>query len=275
LPNVSELDPSLSPLHTFGAELRRHRLIRGMTLDQLGTNLCCTGSLVGQIETAKRIPQLTFAHGADKALGTDGILGRMMPLVLHSLLPSWFLPYADMEAEASHIWSFEAQVVDGLLQTEEYATALLSRRFGHATEEKVMSRIERQRIFQREDPPAFWVVMSEAVLLAEIGGKAVMRRQLAHLLALQDDPGINFQILPFSVGVHPGLGGAFKMLRFTKNHDDLLYLEAYEQARMTVDAKRVKQQSLRYDHLQAAALSPRDSAELIKCVMEDRYGAHR
>jgi hypothetical protein len=275
LPNVSELDPGRSPLHTFGAELRCKRQIRGFTLNDLGRKLHCTASLIGQIETGRKFPQRQFAEGADRELRTDGIFERLMPLVTKSVLPGWFGPYVQLEAEAYQILSFESQVVYGLLQTKEYATALLSRRFREETPDKVKSRLERQHILQRKQPPQVWTVLHEAVLHTEIGGPEVMRRQLQHLLTYAEAPHVGLQIMPFSAGAHTGMNGAFNMLRFEKHHDDLLYQEGYDEGTMTVNPETVKTHSLRYDHLQADALSVRASAELIKRVLEDRYGNHR
>jgi transcriptional regulator with XRE-family HTH domain len=275
LPNVSALDPGRSPLHTFGAELRCKRQIRGFTLNDLGRKLHCTASLIGQIETGRKFPQWQFAEGADRELRTDGIFERLMPLVTQSMLPGWFQTYADLEAEACHIYTWGPQVVHGLLQTEEYATAMLSRRFRENTPEKVKARLERQQALQREKPPLFWAVLHESVLHTEIGGAEVMRRQLHHLLNFVESASVNLQVLPFSAGAHTGLNGAFTTLRFEKHHDDLLYLDGYEQGSMTVNPETVKTHALRYDHLQAEALSVRASAGMIRYVLEDRYGNHR
>lgn len=124
--NIQTLDPDASPLAYYGGELRRQREAQGLTQPQLGTIIFCTGSLVGQIETTKKIPTRDFSERVDAALGTDGTFSRLVGLVLRSQLPTWFQPYADMEAKAAYISTYQAQVVYGLLQTEEYARALLA-----------------------------------------------------------------------------------------------------------------------------------------------------
>ncbi|MDX2558597.1 helix-turn-helix transcriptional regulator [Streptomyces sp. TX20-6-3] len=271
--NIRSLDPSASPLDYYGYELRRLREEAGLSQSQLGDVLFCTGSLVGQIETARKVPTREFSERLDAALMTGGFFTRLVGLVLKSQLPSWFRPYADMEAKATYLCSFQAQVVDGLLQTESYARAVLGVRFETDLDGLVAARIERQRILERENPPLLWVVMSEAVLRQETGGRKVMREQLAHLLGMQEREWVKIQMLPFEVGAHPGQPGSFNLLRF-ESEPDLVYTEDFVQGHMTVDSAAFRQGLLRYDHLRAAALSVEDSSALITRVMEEHYGDH-
>ncbi|MEU3185681.1 helix-turn-helix transcriptional regulator [Streptomyces sp. NPDC006923] len=268
---IRDLDPSASPLDYFGAELRRLREAANLNQKQLGAIIYCTGSLIGQIETARKVPTRQFSERVDAALGTGGTLSRLVPLVLRSQLPPWFQQYAEMEARASYISAFQAQLVYGLLQTEEYARAVISALTTDKLEERVAARLERQRILKRDNPPLVWAVLSEAVLCQEIGGREVMRNQLAHLLSLRDAQWVQIQVLPFSAGAHAGLMGSFNVLRFDDD-PDIAYTEGYESGHPTANPQEVKARSLRYDHLQAAALSVGDSAALIARVMEERYG---
>ncbi|GAA3060800.1 helix-turn-helix domain-containing protein [Streptomyces glomeratus] len=266
-----ELDPSASPLDYYGYELRRAREAAGLTLAQLGSVVFCTGSLIGQIETAAKVPQRDFSERLDAALGTDGLFSRLVGLVLRSQLPGWFQPYAEMEARAAYISTFQAQLVDGLLQTEAYARAVLRVRNESGLDAKVAARMERQRVLHRNEPAATWVVLSEAVLHQEVGGQGVMRDQLAHLLTLRDRPWVKVQVLPFEAGAHTGLMGSFALLRFNKD-PDVVYTEDFVRGHMTANPEAVKEGSVRYDQLQAAALPPEGSAALIARVMEERYG---
>jgi transcriptional regulator with XRE-family HTH domain len=266
-----ELDPSASPLDYYGYELRRAREAAGLTLAQLGSIVFCTGSLIGQIETAAKVPQRDFSERLDAALGTGGLFSRLVGLVLRSQLPSWFQPYAEMEAKAAYISTFQAQLVDGLLQTEAYARAVLSVRNESGLDARVAARMERQRVLEREHPPAVWVVLSEAVLRQEIGSREVMREQLAHLLTLRERQWLNVQVLPFEAGAHAGLMGSFAILRFDRD-PDIVYTEDFVQGHMTANPQPVREGSVRYDQLQAAALSSEDSAALISRMMEGRYG---
>ncbi|MGW8729319.1 helix-turn-helix domain-containing protein [Streptomyces sp. NPDC055808] len=269
--NVRDLDPSASPLDYYGSELRRLREAADLTQDALGGCIFVTGSLVGQIETTHRVPTRDFSERVDAALGTDGMFSRLVGLVLRSQLPTWFQQYAEMEARAAYISTYQPQLVYGLLQTPQYARAVLSVRTQDDLDARVEARMERQRILERDTPPVMWVVMSEAVLHQEIGGRAVMRAQLAHLLALRNREWVNLQILPFTVGAHAGLMGEFNLLRFDDD-PELVYTEDFVQGHMTANPQAFREGSLRYDHLQAAALSVEDSTALIARVMEERYG---
>lgn len=270
--NIRDLDPSASPLDYYGSELRRLREEANLKQPDLGRLVYCTGSLIGQIETAKKVPTREFSERVDAALLTGGVFSRLVGLVLRSQLPAWFQAYAELEARAAYISSFQAQLVDGLLQTAEYARAVLGNRTDDKLETRVAARMERQRILDRENPPLIWVVLSEAALHQEIGGRVVMRNQLSHLLGLRKREWVKVQVLPFAAGAHAGLPGTFNLLRFDDD-PDLVYTEDFIQGHMTANSAAIREGSLRYDHLQAAALSVEDSAALIARVMEERYGA--
>ncbi|MEU2793211.1 helix-turn-helix transcriptional regulator [Streptomyces sp. NPDC007100] len=267
----NSLDPSASPLDHYGGELRCYREAAELTQRELGAIISYTGSLIGQIETARKVPTFRFSECVDAALGTGGALTRLTDLVLRSELPAWFRQIAELEARATEIYVFQAQLVHGLLQTEGYARAVLGVMDGNDLERRVAARLARQRILVKEHPPVLWVVLDEAVLHREIGGAEVMRVQLAHLLGFLDNPRVNVQVLPFSVGAHAGLPGSFDMFRFASD-PAIVYSDDYDTAHPSANPQAVEARSLRYDHLQAAALSLRDSAELIQRVMEDRYG---
>ncbi|MFE2287678.1 helix-turn-helix domain-containing protein [Streptomyces sp. NPDC059443] len=269
--NIRDLDPSASPLDYYGFELRRLREAAGLKQQQLGDIIFCTASLIGQVETTKKVPTRDFSERLDAALGTDGHFSRLVGLVLRSQLPSWFQAYAEMEARATFISTFQCQLVHGLLQTEAYARAVLGVESPDTLDASVAARMDRQRILARKSPPVSWVVLDEAVLLREIGGSGVMRDQLARLLSLRDRPWLEIQVLPFKAGQHTGMMGSFTMLRFDGD-PDLHYRESYDSGHMTANPQVIKERSVGYARLQAEALSPRASAELIARVMEERYG---
>ena len=272
--HINTLDPGASPLDYYGFELRRHREAAGLTQRQLGDIVNYTGSLVGQVETARKLPTQEFSDRVDAALGTGGLLSRLLDLVLRSQLPAWFQQVAELQARAVDIYSFEAQMIHGLLQTEEYARAVLGTLDQSNLDDRTAVRVARQRIFEKENPPVFWVILSEAALYLEIGGRKTMRNQLARLLAYENNLRINIQILPHSAGAHAGLTGSYDLYRFPSD-PPIVYTEGYGSGHPTANPDTVKDCSLRYDHLQAAALSLRDSAELIRRVMEERYGEQR
>ncbi|MER5469382.1 helix-turn-helix transcriptional regulator [Streptomyces sp. NPDC002685] len=271
MPNIRQLDPSASPLDYFGSELRRLREAAGLRQGELGDVIFCTGSLIGQIETAHKVPTRDFAERIDAALLTGGAFSRLVGLVLRSQLPTWFQAYAEMEARAAYISTYQCQLVHGLLQTEAYARAVLGVDHTDRLDEMVAARTERQRILKREQPPVLYAVLDEAVLYRQIGGREVMREQLGHLLGLLGQPWTQLQVLPFSAGEHAGMMGSFNLLRF-EGDPDIHYNESYDSGHMTANPQVIRERSLGYARLQAEALSPRESAALIARLMEERHG---
>ncbi|MBX7467658.1 helix-turn-helix domain-containing protein [Streptomyces sp. NPDC001251] len=269
--SARDLDPSASPLDYYGSELRRLRETSGLTQEALGSCIFVTGSLVGQVETTHRVPTRDFSERLDAALGTDGMFSRLVGLVLRSQLPTWFQQYAEMEARAAYISTFQAQVVYGLLQTPGYARALMGVESPDRADELVAARMERQRILSRENPPPLLVVLDEAVLHRVVGSIEVMRCQLRHLLSYAEHPWVQIQVLPYSAGQHSGMMGSFNLLRFDDN-PDVFYAESYGTAHMTANPQVIRERSVGYARLQAAALSVEESAALIARVVEERYG---
>jgi transcriptional regulator with XRE-family HTH domain len=133
------------------------------------------------------------------------------------VLPAWIEPYLDLEATAADIRSYETQLVHGLLQTEDYARAVI--KLGNTASEaelnrRVEARLSRKDILSRAASPRLWAVIDEGALRRPIGGEAVMRDQLQHLLDMTEHPAIMLQVLPFQSGGHPALGGSFTILQF-------------------------------------------------------------
>ncbi|MBT2492604.1 helix-turn-helix domain-containing protein [Streptomyces sp. ISL-96] len=268
--NINILDPSASPLDYYGYELRRYREAAGLTQQQLGSVINYTGSLVGQIETARKLPTAEFSERVDLALETGGMLSRLLGLVLRSRLPVWFQQVAELEARATEICTFQTHMVHGLLQTRAYARAVLGAMDENNLDDRTTVRLARQSILEKKEPPLLWAILSEAALRQVMGGPEVMRDQLTHLLSFETDPRIFVQVLPFESGAHAGLTGSFSLFRFSSD-PDILYTEGYGMGHPTANPETVRDCSLRYDHLQAAALSLKDSAELIRRIMEERY----
>jgi hypothetical protein len=135
-----------------------------------------------------------------------------------------------LEEAAVRIRTYEIQVIPGLLQTEDYARAIISqaleRRPADEIDRWVSVRLQRQRVLTRPNPPRLWAVVDEAALRRQIGGREVMRGQLEHLLAMAKLPNVTLQLMPFHAGGHPAQGGAFVIFRFADpDLPDIVYLE--------------------------------------------------
>lgn len=146
------------------------------------------------------------------------------------VLPEWFSLYVSLEGAASRIRAYEPHFVPGLLQTEDYARALLRVGFPFASEQelerRVALRMERQELLARPDGPNLWAVVDETVLRMSVGSPAVMRAQIDRLIEAARRPHVALQVVPFSAGPHPGQGGPFQLFRFTVPElPDIVYAE--------------------------------------------------
>jgi DNA-binding XRE family transcriptional regulator len=146
------------------------------------------------------------------------------------VLPQWFRAYVDLESAASLIRTYEGQFIPGLLQTDDYMRAVV--RGAHLEESveevgrRVRLRMARQMLLTREQPPRLWAVVDEAALRRPVGGREVLRGQLERLIEAAKLPNVTLQVLPFGVGAHSAMLGAFSILRFADRElPDVVYLE--------------------------------------------------
>lgn len=262
-----ELDPSSSVLAYFGSELRRYRIAAELSQERLGEAINYTGALVGLVETAKRTPTREFAELCDAALETGGALARLWPLVNRGHFPSWFRGFVELEATATTIEWFEPQNVPGLLQTEDYARALIQACWSESAEQQVSARMERQRVLDNPTSPLLWTILDEAVLRRPIGGQAVMRGQLKRLAELMETQRVVLQVLPYEAGAHACSDGAMIILGFNEG-PDVVYIEGYGSGQLVNLPNEVRRCRLRYDLARAAALSPEASVAKIEALME-------
>jgi transcriptional regulator with XRE-family HTH domain len=202
--------------------LRYHREQAGLSRVDLARQVSKSVSLIQAIELGQRAATPEVTADLERCLAADGALTRLREEIGDGLgyqpYPSWFQDWVASEREAKRLRSFEPSLVPGLLQTEEYARAVFSARFGATDleiDEQVAARLKRQEILAREDPPAFWVILDEAALRRPVGGRHVMREQVAHLLTASRRPATSVQIISSEIGVHRGLwAGAFVVADF-------------------------------------------------------------
>src|SRR5262250_1538908 len=226
----------------LGSQLHRLREARGLTAEQAAEAIRGSHSKISRMEHGRvgfkerDIGDLLTLYGVTDSEERAALLKLAREANTpgwwqgySDILPHWVEPYFGLEAAASFIRNYELQFVPGLLQTPDYARALI--RLGNAsTEEDVTrraeARIARQEILTRENPPRLWAVMDEGALRRSIGGKAVMRQQIRHLADMCEHPAVTLQILPFQVGAHPAMGGQFTILRFSEpDLRDVVYIE--------------------------------------------------
>ncbi len=186
-----------------------------------------------------------------------------------------FATYIGLESAASEIRIYEVTLIPGLLQTEEYARAVIAAGTVdgglEAVERNVAFRMARQPALTCDDPPQLWAVLDEAALHRRVGGADVMRQQLDHLLELARLPNVAIQVLPFGAGAHPAMGRPFVILAFPERADpDVVYLEDLTSALYVENVAEVDRYNMFFNHLRATALSFEESAALIMSVIKDQ-----
>lgn len=265
-----DLDPGASPLALFGAELRRLREEKGITQEEIADYTHVSKSLVSQIETAKRTPQWGFTEQVEKLLDLKGEpLLRLLPLVLKSG-PTWFCQWPKIEAGADSLRTWQPLVVPGLLQTRDYARAILRGQPGITDErvnEATESRLARQAVFDRPEPPMYAAVVDEGVLQRPIGGAEVMREQLDHLHKVLAHPCITLQIIPLDAVPTIGLLGGFVIAQQPQG-PDTVYLDSAADGEVTDREDRVRTVSLRFDAIRSYARPVNETVEAIRKKME-------
>ncbi|RMB85395.1 helix-turn-helix transcriptional regulator [Streptomyces shenzhenensis] len=228
----------------LGRQLEELRNRAGLTYEQAAEAIGVSHSTIRRMEAAK-VARLRLAD-AEKLLQTYGVRDRQeIDTFLQSVreankrgwwhtyrdvMPDWFAAYLSLEQAALQIRAYENEFVHGLLQTPEYARALLGAGNPHApaeaTERRVALRMRRQELLTRAEPPRVWVVMDETVLRWPVGGSAVMRAQIDHLIEVNRLPQVTLQIMPFANGPHPAMrAGAYHLFRFRAPElPDIVYL---------------------------------------------------
>jgi transcriptional regulator with XRE-family HTH domain len=271
----------------FADELRAHRSAQGWTQADVAAKTSYSESLIAQVETGRKAPTPELARALDRVFATPGFtedasgepatsgtFGRLVVRLRNLPFPASFRSFAPHEAEATALYTFEHSFIPGLLQSEAYARAVMEA-YPDATEdvvsERLAGRLSRQAILERDDPPppVVCALIDQCALNREIGGPAVMREQLMHLVAVSRRPNITVQIIP-NTGPHPGLLGAFTVADL-EGAPGIVNLEDIADGRVAEDAATVSMVALRFHSLRGDALSKGASRDLIEGVIQERW----
>ncbi|WP_250562948.1 helix-turn-helix domain-containing protein [Sphaerisporangium fuscum] len=227
----------------LGSQLRRLRERRGITLEAAGHSIRASHSKVSRMELGRvsfrprDVADLLTLYGVIEENEREAMLSLVAqanrPGWWHNfddVLPNWFEAYVGLEEAATRIRSYEVQFIPGLLQTEEYARAVVLLGHPDGPDEEIQRRVDlrmaRQKLLARQSPPHLWAVIDEAALRRPLGGREVMRGQIRHLIEAIAAPNITVQVMPFSAGGHAAAGGPFSILRFSEpDLPDVVYLE--------------------------------------------------
>jgi transcriptional regulator with XRE-family HTH domain len=273
----------------LGRQLEELRIRAGLSYAEAGAAIGVSHSTIRRMEAAK-VARLRLAD-AEKLLQVYGVADRdEIDTFLKSVreankrgwwhtyrdvMPDWFAAYLSLEQAALQIRAYENQFVHGLLQTEDYARALLGAENPHvsaeATERRVALRMRRQELLARESPPRVWVVMDETALRWPVGGPEVMRAQIDHLVEVNRLPQVTLQLMPFANGPHPAMrAGAYHLFRFrARELPDIVYLNGLVGAVYLDKADDVVVYREALDRLGAQAAPARKTEALLATIRRE------
>ncbi|HEV7933545.1 MAG TPA: helix-turn-helix transcriptional regulator [Actinomadura sp.] len=258
-------------------ELRRLREEEGLTLQEVADRLGWSRATVSRLETAQTRPR--YDQVADLlALYRVPISEReaLVALARQAGQRGWWTAYVDvftgsyvaLEDETSEIRTWDAQLIHGLLQTEDYARAVISA--GRMlpgpkdVDRRIAARKARQALLDRPGAPHLYAVFDEAVLRRPIGGPAVMSSQLLALAEAARRPNVTIRVLPYDAGAHAGLDGRFTILSYPNPADpDIAYVEGTMGDVYLERPEETGQHRKRFEEITALSLSPVDSTRLI------------
>ncbi|MGY0057306.1 helix-turn-helix domain-containing protein [Streptomyces sp. LZ34] len=263
-------DSAPPTMQYFAAVLRILREHAGLTQEELGERMHYTGSAVSAVETCAKPPTDDFVEAAEKALDAGGLLRSAIRFLRLERYPEYFQGFVQLEQEALSVSSYCTQVIDGLLQTEEYARALLRSNYPPFEEDEleqlVTARMDRKALFDRKPMALIHTVIEEATLRRQIGGLESMGRQYEHLLTRAARPNVTFQVMPANCAEHAGLRGPMKLI-VTPDETSLAYMESHGESMLVSKPNKVGTLVRRYAMIRAQALRPEESVSFVEQLM--------
>ncbi|MCQ4080657.1 helix-turn-helix transcriptional regulator [Streptomyces sp. RB6PN25] len=272
----------------LGSELRKLREQKGMTAEEVAARLLVSQSKISRLENGRRSISQRDVRDLCGVYGVEDhrIVDSLMQMAKESRQQGWWHAFGDvpysvyigLETDAASLRVYESQIVPGLLQTKNYAEAVIAGNLPEATPEQVEKRVHvrlrrQDRVNDPDSPLRLWAVIDEAALRRIVGNHEIMREQLEHLVHLSTLPHVTVQLLPFDSGAHPGLSGQFAILEFSDATDaSVVYLEGVTSDLYLEKDTDVHTYSVMYEHLRAQALSAEQTRQFISDVAEEYAG---
>ncbi|MFG2264790.1 helix-turn-helix domain-containing protein [Streptomyces sp. NPDC048720] len=269
-----EVDPDddwgVAVITTVGRQLRLRREAVGLRAAEFGRVVGYGEDMVYKVESGRRIPRPEFLDKADEVLSAGGLLAAMKEDVAKVRYPKRVRELAQLEAKAVELQLYDPLNVHGLLQTPEYARALLEMRrpaySGDEIERFIAARVARKSVFEREPSPEISFVLEEWTLRRPLGGRKVLRRQLEHLLDVAELRQIELQVMPMDREVHAGVDGSIEVLKFADG-SAVGRSPVVANGRPVGEPRQLRILELRYGIIRAQALTPRESTTFLERLL--------
>jgi transcriptional regulator with XRE-family HTH domain len=257
--------------------------VKRREIEEVGGRLDCSGTRISRIETGRISVRPGDVRELLEIYGVTGAEADSLVQLAREArqkgwwhtygraLPTWFEAYVGLEAAAVRFRDFQSMVMPGLLQTEDYARAVLraapSPGSAEDIDRQVALRMERQATLGQASPPDLWIVVTENILRVHVGGPAVMRTQLRRLIDVADRSNVTLQVLPFTTAAHVHPISPFTILDFPDAADPtVVYLEHLTGSLFLENEEEIQRYTVVFDHLRAEALGTAPSIDLIARV---------
>ncbi|MFJ3532909.1 helix-turn-helix domain-containing protein [Streptomyces sp. NPDC090132] len=269
----------------LGADLRRLRDARGLTLEEAGARVGISKATLSRYETKEGTVKWPAVDALCREYGaSDEERESLVELAKGARIQGWWRSLADPIPESMNLMltledevvgedHYACMYVPGLLQTRSYAEAVHRASEMRCTDQEINHmvdiRMKRQELLARDEPPHLWAVIDEAVIRRMVGGRSVMREQLQHLVAVSGQPNITVQILPFAAGAHAAAVGSFVILGGATPELDVVYVDIIGGGLFMEKPQELERYKLAFEYLRAQALDLQSSATLLNRVREE------
>ncbi|ANB06628.1 hypothetical protein SAM40697_2669 [Streptomyces ambofaciens] len=269
----------------LGADLRRLRERKGLTLEEAGALVGISKATLSRYETKEGTVKWPTVDALCREYGaTDEERSALVDLAKGAKIQGWWRSLADPIPESMNLMltledevvredHYACMYVPGLLQTRAYAEAVHRASEVQCEEREVQHmvdiRMKRQELLGRLEPPHIWCVIDEAAVRRRVGGRAVMKEQLAHLLALSQRPHVTVQVLPFERGAHAAAVGSFAVLRGQSPELDVVYVDILGGGLFMEKPKELERYRLAFEYLSAQALDLESTTGLIDRISKE------
>jgi len=278
-------DPTVLKI-LLGAQLRRLRETAGVTRDDAGYHIRASGSKISRLELGR----VSFKErDVSDLLDLYHVGGEQKDQLVQltreanatpwwqkyrEVVPDWFQVYVGLEEAATLIRVYEVQFVPGLLQTEEYARAVVMQGspglLPDEVDNRVNVRLGRQRLFAKENAPRLWAIVDEVALRRPMGGRDVLAGQIKRLMEAVSEPNITLQVMPFKYGGHGAEGGAFTIMRFPEaDLPDMVYMEYLTGAHYIDKPDEVEVYAAVMERLSVAGTSPEKTRDILADILKE------